>query len=142
VFKITFNNMSVISLRSVLLMEEIGVPRENHRPAASHWQTLSHNVVSNTWARCEFTTLVVISTDCIGSCKSNNHTITTTTIPFIHSAVTKKILITIFNQLKSKCHCPCKSVIGACIINDAGRRAAHCTQKNNKNTRFILMFWR
>ena len=22
-----------------------GVPGENHRPAASHWQTLSHNVV-------------------------------------------------------------------------------------------------
>jgi len=27
---------------------EKGVPRENHRPAASHWQTLSHNVVSST----------------------------------------------------------------------------------------------
>jgi hypothetical protein len=26
----------------------IGVPRENQRPAASHWQTLSHNVVSST----------------------------------------------------------------------------------------------
>jgi len=25
-----------------LLVEEIGVPRENHRPAVSHWQTLSH----------------------------------------------------------------------------------------------------
>ena len=24
------------------------VPGENHRPAASHWQTLSHNVVSST----------------------------------------------------------------------------------------------
>jgi hypothetical protein len=29
-------------------MEETGVPGENHRPAASHWQTLSHNVVSST----------------------------------------------------------------------------------------------
>ena len=28
-------------------MEEIGVPGGNHRPAASHWQTLSHNVVSS-----------------------------------------------------------------------------------------------
>jgi hypothetical protein len=28
-----------------LLMEESGVPRENHRPATSHWQTLAHNVV-------------------------------------------------------------------------------------------------
>jgi hypothetical protein len=33
--------------RSVLFVEEIEVPRENHRPVASHWQTLSHNVVSN-----------------------------------------------------------------------------------------------
>jgi hypothetical protein len=33
---------------SFLLMEEIGAPRENHRPAVSHWQTLSHNVVSST----------------------------------------------------------------------------------------------
>ena len=48
VFNATFNNISVISLRSVLLVEETGVPRENHRPAASHWQTLSHNVVSST----------------------------------------------------------------------------------------------
>ena len=28
------------------LVEENGVNRENHRPARSHWQTLSHNVVS------------------------------------------------------------------------------------------------
>ena len=33
----TFNNISVISLLSVLLVEETGgVPGENHRPAASH----------------------------------------------------------------------------------------------------------
>jgi hypothetical protein len=25
-------------------VEETRVPRENHRPFASHWQTLSHNV--------------------------------------------------------------------------------------------------
>ena len=25
-----------------------GVPGEKHRPVASHWQTLSHNVVSST----------------------------------------------------------------------------------------------
>ena len=30
------------------IVEETGVPRENHRSAASHWQTLSHNVVSST----------------------------------------------------------------------------------------------
>jgi hypothetical protein len=37
-----FINTSVISWRSVLLMEETGVPGENHLPVASHWQTLSH----------------------------------------------------------------------------------------------------
>jgi hypothetical protein len=30
------------------LVEETGVPGENHWPASSHWQTLSHNVVSST----------------------------------------------------------------------------------------------
>jgi hypothetical protein len=43
----TYNNISVISWRSVLLVEETGVPRENHQPVTSHWQT-SHNVVSST----------------------------------------------------------------------------------------------
>ena len=32
----TFNNISVISWQSVLLVEETGVPGENHRPSASH----------------------------------------------------------------------------------------------------------
>jgi hypothetical protein len=37
VYNATFNNISVISWRSVLLVEETGViPGENHRPAASH----------------------------------------------------------------------------------------------------------
>jgi hypothetical protein len=34
-FNPTFNNISVISWLSVLLMEETGVPRENHQPVAS-----------------------------------------------------------------------------------------------------------
>jgi hypothetical protein len=42
VFNATFNNISVISWRSILLVEETG---ENHRAVASHWQTLSHNVI-------------------------------------------------------------------------------------------------
>ena len=33
------------------------------------------------WSRFELTTSVVIGSDCIGSCKSNNHTITVTTAP-------------------------------------------------------------
>ena len=43
VFDATFNNIPVISRRSVLLVEETGRPGENHWPVASHWQTLSHN---------------------------------------------------------------------------------------------------
>jgi hypothetical protein len=45
VLNATFNNISVISWRSVLFVEETGGPGENHRPVASHRQTLSHNVV-------------------------------------------------------------------------------------------------
>ena len=48
VFNATFNYISVISWWSVLLVEETGVPVESHRPATSHWQTLTHNVVSST----------------------------------------------------------------------------------------------
>jgi hypothetical protein len=48
IFNATFNHISVISCRSVLLVEKIEVPGENHWPAASHWQTLSHNVVYST----------------------------------------------------------------------------------------------
>jgi hypothetical protein len=44
----TFNNISVSSLRYVLLVEETGGPVESHRPVASHRQTVSHNVVSST----------------------------------------------------------------------------------------------
>jgi hypothetical protein len=31
-----FNNISVISWQSVLLVEETGIPGENHRPVAGH----------------------------------------------------------------------------------------------------------
>jgi len=36
VFNATFNNISVISWRSVLMVKETGVPGENHLPVASH----------------------------------------------------------------------------------------------------------
>ena len=42
VFSATFNNISAILLWSILLVEETRGPGENHRPAASHWQLLSH----------------------------------------------------------------------------------------------------
>ena len=36
VFTATFNNISFISWRSVSLVEETGIPGENHQPVASH----------------------------------------------------------------------------------------------------------
>jgi hypothetical protein len=47
-FNAIFNNISVISWRSVLLVGETGEPRESHLSAARHGQTLSHNVVFST----------------------------------------------------------------------------------------------
>ena len=84
VFNATFTNISVISWWSVLLVEEAGVPEENHRPAASYWQTLSHNVISSKPRLNGIRThmLVVIGTDYIGSCKSNYDTITNMTVPY------------------------------------------------------------
>jgi hypothetical protein len=40
--------MSAILWPSVLLLGKTRVPGENHQSAASHWQTLSHNVISST----------------------------------------------------------------------------------------------
>ena len=49
VINATFNNdIPVMSWRSVLLVEDSVLPGKNHRLVASHWQTLSHNVVSST----------------------------------------------------------------------------------------------
>ena len=82
VFNATFNNISVISWRSALFVEETGAQAQSHQPVASHWQTLSHNVVSSTphqeWGS-NSKALVVIGTDYTGSCKSNYHTIATMT---------------------------------------------------------------
>ena len=80
-FNGTFNNISAISWWSQLLVKETG---ENHRPATSHWQTLSHIVVLSTSHHDPDSNShhsVVIRTDCTGSCKSNYHTITTRTVP-------------------------------------------------------------
>ena len=47
VFYASFNNISMISWRSDLLVEETRVPGENHGSATSHPQAISHNVVSS-----------------------------------------------------------------------------------------------
>ena len=70
VFNATFNNISVISWQSVLLVEETGVITD----LSEVRQTLSHNAVSSTPRHeqgTKLTTLVVIGTDYICSYKSN-----------------------------------------------------------------------
>jgi hypothetical protein len=37
VLNATFNNISAIPWRPILVVEEAGVPGENHRPWASNW---------------------------------------------------------------------------------------------------------
>ena len=78
-FNATLNNISVTLWQSVLLVEETGVPGENHQPVVSHWQTLSHNVVSSTLRLSGIRTHNV--TDYVGSCKFNYQLITTTMTP-------------------------------------------------------------
>jgi hypothetical protein len=59
VFNATFNAISAITWRSVLLVDETVVPGENHQPVESHWQTLSHNVISSTPLRVRYGTYVI-----------------------------------------------------------------------------------
>ena len=66
-----FNNISVISWRSVVLVQETGVSGGNHWPIARKWPTLSHSVASSTH-RHEF----------------NNHAIMTTTVSDYNSIQT------------------------------------------------------
>ena len=59
--------LSTIFHISLLLADETGARWENYQCVASHWQTLSHNVVSSTPRHDR--DLIVICTDCTGSCK-------------------------------------------------------------------------
>ena len=79
VYNVTFNNISVILWQSVLVVEETRVPGENHQSA----DKLYHIMLLSTPRLSRIQTLVVIGTDCIGSCKSKYHMITTTMAPKI-----------------------------------------------------------
>ena len=75
VFNATFNNISVISWQSVLLVEET-------TDLLQVTDKLYHIMLyTSPSSRFELTTSVVIGTDCIGSCKSNYHMMMDTTAP-------------------------------------------------------------
>jgi hypothetical protein len=69
----TFNNISVISWQSVLLVEETGENLQQVTDKLYHIMLYTSHELSF-----KLTTSVVIGTDWIGSCKSNYHTITVT----------------------------------------------------------------
>ena len=94
VFNATFNNISGLSWRSVLLVEETRVPGENPLPQVTdkHYNLKLYQV-HVAMSGNQTLKLVVIGTDCIGSCKSNYHTITMTPDIVITSNCIGKILI-------------------------------------------------
>jgi hypothetical protein len=76
VLNATFNNTSVISWQSVLLVEET---TDLAKVTAKLYHIMFQVHLAEAGFEC--TTLVEIGTDCTGSCKSNYHTIMTTTTP-------------------------------------------------------------
>jgi hypothetical protein len=73
VLNATFNNITVISWWSVLLVEETGGPGENYRPVAIYWHYIM--LYTSPWSRFEIQTDITIpSTKCLCNlnlCKPN-----------------------------------------------------------------------
>ena len=77
----TFSNISAISWRSVLLVEETGGLEKTTDLSQVTYKLYHIMLCTSPWSRFELTTSVVIGTDWIGSCKFNYHAITATTVP-------------------------------------------------------------
>jgi hypothetical protein len=83
VLNATFNNISAISWRSVLWVDDTEDPEKTTDLSQVTDKLYQIMLCTSAWAGVEPTTSVVIGTDCIGNCKYNYHTITATTAPFL-----------------------------------------------------------
>ena len=135
VFHATFNNISAISWWSVLLVEETRISGENNRPAASHRQTLWHNVayqVHITWVGLELRTLVVIGTDC----KYNYYAIMATMTPEYYRK--NKLL---FYDIMMMCSLYYTTVLNCIFFYSASSLKQQSTERHVAPFRKHFIYW-
>jgi len=124
VFNATFNNISVISWRSILLVEETEGPGKT-TDLSQVTETLYHiRLYTSSWSRFALITSVEIGTHCIGSCKSNNHTITATMVPHYNW----RIVGMQEGLLLQKCMSEIYIVDNRTTIGDTSERNIYCRQ--------------